>query len=335
MVRLCRALTVFMENTTQYLYPARKDGKFGFINQQGQVVIGFEFDGAYSFSEGLAGVFMGGKVGFIDTIGNMVITPRFDTTSGFSEGFAGVRSGGKGGYVNRSGDFVIPPVFYMADGFENGLARVMKEVGSKGSFIDQQGKVVVEGRNFLISKYSEGLINCPENGNWGFIDTSNRFVVPPVYKHTREFSEGKAAVTPKKDINGKPNRKDLYGFINHQNEMIIPPLFQGADIRFSEGLCAVWDDGYGYIDAAGKQVIPCEFDLGKHFSEGMAVFKPKGKKKKYGYIDPSGRIVIEAVFTSAHDFKNGAAAVITGEQYEQFHYGLIDKKGNYIWEPSR
>jgi len=40
----------------ELLFPVRKDGKFGFINESGRVVIDFDYDWARDFSEGLAGV---------------------------------------------------------------------------------------------------------------------------------------------------------------------------------------------------------------------------------------------------------------------------------------
>jgi len=324
-----------MADTNQHLYHVIKDGKSGFINHNGQIVIGFQFDGASSFSEGLARIFVGDKVGFIDTNGSVVIPPKFDSALGFSDGLSVVTIGDKEGYINKTGDTIIKPVFYQADNFENGIARVVEDISSKGSFIDKKGNIILSGKNFLVSKYNEGLINCSENGICGYINLEGHFVIPPTYKYAREFSEGKAAVSPKKDANGKPNRKDLYGFIDKHNEMIIPPIYQGSDIQFSEGLCAVWNNGYGYINDIGDLVIPYEFDLGQHFNEGLAIFKPKGKNKKYGYINKTGQVIIEPVFTSAEDFENGLASVIIGKEYDQFSYGYIDREGNYIWEPTR
>lgn len=325
----------FMTDPNQHLYHVIKDGKSGFINNKGQVVIDFEFDGASSFSEGLARIFVGDKVGFIDVKGNVLIQPKFDAALGFSDDLSVVTVGDKQGYINKKGEIVIKPVFYNASSFENGIARIMENILSQGCFIDKQGKVILTDRNFLVSKYSEGLINCSENGDWGYINLKGNFIIPATYKFAHEFSEGKAAVSPKKDAKGKPNKKGLYGFIDKYNTMVIPPLFQGSDIQFSEGLCAVWDNGYGYIDSIGNLVIPHEFDLGEHFTDGLAVFKPKDKNKQYGYIDKTGRTIIEPIFTSADNFENGLASVTIGKGYNQFKYGIIDKKGNYIWEPTR
>jgi bifunctional DNA-binding transcriptional regulator/antitoxin component of YhaV-PrlF toxin-antitoxin module len=324
-----------MKDNNQILFPVTKGGKSGFIDSNGQVVIDFEFDGVSSFSEGLARIFIDEKVGFIDIRGNIVIPPKFDNALDFSEGLSVVTINDKKGYINKEGEIVIDPIFYMADHFENGIARVFKNIISDAVFINRQGNILLSGKNFLISKYSEGLINCSENGNWGYIDLDGTYVIAPTYNYTREFSEGKAAVIPKKNNNGKPNKKEAYGIIDKNNEMIISPIFQGSDIRFSEGLCAVWDDGYGYINDKGDITIPYEFELGQHFCEGLAVVKPKGKNKNYGYIDKSGNMIIKPIFTNAEDFKDGLASVTIGKEYEQFKYGYIDQKGNYIWEPTR
>lgn len=69
-----------------------EDGKMGFANQKGQIVIAPKFDAAYSFSDSLAAVcqgcteekmdeytmWVGGKWGFIDTEGKMVIPAQYD-----------------------------------------------------------------------------------------------------------------------------------------------------------------------------------------------------------------------------------------------------------------
>jgi len=316
------------------LFQVTKDGKSGFINDRGQIIIDLVFEGVSSFSEGLARIFVGDKVGFIDTNGNIKIQPKFNSASEFSEGLAYAAMCDKYGYIDTSGNFVIEPQFHSCFHFENGYALVMQEIVSTGCFIDKFGAIKLNGRNFLVSKFREGLINCSDNGDWGFIDINGNFIIPPTYKYTKEFSEGKAAVSPKK-INGKPNRKELYAFINKNNEIIIPPLFAGADIRFSNNMCAVWDKGFGYIDNAGKLVIPCDFYLGEHFSEGLAVVKPKGKGKGYGYIDNTGTMKINPTFTLAESFKNGLALVTTGNKYEEYKHGYVDKTGDYVWEPTR
>lgn len=319
------------------LYPAKKNGRSGYIDRTGKIIIDFEFDffGSRDFSEGLASVMVRDKAGFIDESGNFIIEPKYEMALGFSEGLALVKYKGKYSYIDRNGNFIIQPNFYRCDSFKDGLAWVMDVVKLKSNFIDKAGKIKFSERYYLNSKYNEGLINCDEEGGWGFIDSSDRFIIPPIYKYARPFFENKAAVLLKNTSTRKATKKALYGFINKNNDIIIDPKFQGANIRFSEGLCAVGNNTYGYINQDGEIVIPYEFALGGHFNEGMAVIKPKGRNKKYGCIDTEGNITIEPIFTHIEDFQNGLSEVIIGDNYDNFRYGYINKQGEYIWEPTR
>ena len=48
------------------------NGKFGFINRQGETVIPFRFDDASPFHGALARVILQGKAGYVDKRGRMV-----------------------------------------------------------------------------------------------------------------------------------------------------------------------------------------------------------------------------------------------------------------------
>jgi hypothetical protein len=50
-----------------------KNGKYGYIDKTGKIVIKPQFDKAYDFSEGLASISLNGKWGFIDNTGKIAI----------------------------------------------------------------------------------------------------------------------------------------------------------------------------------------------------------------------------------------------------------------------
>ncbi|EAI5197373.1 WG repeat-containing protein, partial [Campylobacter coli] len=64
-----------------------------------------------NFSEGLAAVGLNGKWGFIDKNGEFAIKPKFDDIWDFREGLASVGLNGKIGLIDKSGKFVIEPKF--------------------------------------------------------------------------------------------------------------------------------------------------------------------------------------------------------------------------------
>jgi len=116
------------------LLPVQVDGKDGFIDKTGKIIINPQFDYADFFEEGLARVRIGGKYGFIDKTGKIVSNPQFDDAGVFREGLARVRIGGKWGYIDKTGKIVIEPQFYYAGFFHEGLAEV--EIGGKRGYID-------------------------------------------------------------------------------------------------------------------------------------------------------------------------------------------------------
>ena len=117
----------------------KKDGKYGFIDLDGNVIIPAKFDEAIHFGEGLAGVRVGKKWGFVNEQGAMVIPPQFEAVGVFSEGLVSVEVNGKWGFINKYGRMVIPPQFdKWTYYFENGLCEV--HLNKMTGYIDRNGK---------------------------------------------------------------------------------------------------------------------------------------------------------------------------------------------------
>ncbi|MEO7423987.1 MAG: WG repeat-containing protein, partial [Fibrobacteria bacterium] len=81
-----------------------------------------------------------GKYGYVDAAGKVVIAPRFDGADSFSEGLAVVLDSGRFGYIDSQGTFAIPAVYHHARAFRNGFAPVRYD----GTWltIDRGGKAV-------------------------------------------------------------------------------------------------------------------------------------------------------------------------------------------------
>ena len=79
---------------------------------------------AYVFHDGMALVEKDGKYGYCNLLGQLVVYPCFDNAYQFSDGLAPVLLGAWG-YIDTNGDFFINPVFDMASPFEWGRAEVI------------------------------------------------------------------------------------------------------------------------------------------------------------------------------------------------------------------
>ena len=71
------------------------------------MIIEPQFDWVGGFRHGIAHVKSEGKCGFIDTDGRMLIQPQFDEVLGFSDvGLSAVKIGDKWAYIDRDGKFL-------------------------------------------------------------------------------------------------------------------------------------------------------------------------------------------------------------------------------------
>ena len=123
-----------------------EDGKYGFADESGKVVIPCKWrEAALFFSEGLAKVKDDNeKLGFIDKTGKVVIPCKWREAWPFSEGLARVKDdNGKYGFIGKTGKVLIPCKWKYADDFREGLAWVEDDNG-KNWWIDKTGKVVRE-----------------------------------------------------------------------------------------------------------------------------------------------------------------------------------------------
>lgn len=130
------------------LIPSKKEGRWGYTNTAGKMVIPYKYDAVSDFSEGLAVVVHNDMYGAIDTTGKTVVPFKYDHLDNFSDGLALFTKDGNGliGFVDSKGYEAIEPIWDMGLGFSEGLAAVgvTFDGGYKWGFIDTTGKVVIK-----------------------------------------------------------------------------------------------------------------------------------------------------------------------------------------------
>ena len=306
------------------LAPASRDDEHGFIDRSGRVVIPLDYVATWPFSEGLAAVAVSPReYGFVDRTGRLAIPPQYRDAGPFHGGLAPAREpGGQWGYIDRDGRWAIAPRYDFARGFRGALARV--EIRPRQP--------------------------------WGFIDCAGRLVIGPRFRCAWPFSEGLAAV----GVSSGP--REVFRFIDRSGQFAVAGEFERAQ-GFSEGLaCVGTRDRWGYIDTAGRWVIPprfrwatgfrgsvavIELDSGRFalidrsgaavspefdrldqldfLGEGLVRFTESGQT---GLRDLAGRVAVPARFDAIMSFSEGLAMVQVGERY-----GWIDRTGRVVIEP--
>ena len=89
------------------LYMIKKDGKYGFINEKGNLRIANRYDSLLCFSDARIGYKLGNKWGFIDAQERLVIQPIYDQVFPFEDGVAVVRQKDKYGLIDPSGKLIL------------------------------------------------------------------------------------------------------------------------------------------------------------------------------------------------------------------------------------
>lgn len=171
------------------LAAVKKDGKWGYIDTTGQVVVPVQYDDIASFREGLAKVKKDGKYGFVDKTGQVVIPLQYDYAWSFSEGLATVKKNGKIGYIDKTGKVVVPLQYdYLKKDFDHG--RMFAEVKRNGDtyYVSKLGDEYT-----AVGSVSEGLV-LVGNNKYGFIDKTGKMVIAPQYDVTWSFKNGQAKV---------------------------------------------------------------------------------------------------------------------------------------------
>lgn len=120
--------------------------RFGIIDTAGRIVLPIEYESLsssgdkYYYSDSLAMVEKDGKVGYVDLDGKLVIPFYFSDGYQFSEGLASVRYGEKWGYIDTRGEVFMPFIFDLASPYLWGRASVHYN----GAFrkVDRRGRCV-------------------------------------------------------------------------------------------------------------------------------------------------------------------------------------------------
>lgn len=320
-----------------YLFPISQNGKYGFINSNGAVVIPFNYDWADNFSEGMAVVTIDEKSGYISKSGSTLLLGEFDEANAFHNSVAIVKKGDKYGLIHKLGKQLLPfeyediigneskdkivialkekTYFYFTlscqllfqgkyeavGAFSLGKAYVIQD--GKYGFIDKAGKTIVAPQYDWVESFkTNGLARVKQNEKFGMIDTTGKIILPCEYNVIDECSEKVIRIVKDKK----------FGFSNESGQIIIPIKYDySPEISVTKG----FTNGYvkvellkkrGLMDTTGKFILPCEYDDVGNFHEDVCAIR---KGKLWGYIDKSKKIKINPQFEYAWDFLLGLAKV--------------------------
>lgn len=202
--------------TTDRLYPVLEEGGWGYMNQDGHLVVGPEYDAAWPFSEDLALVQKDGAFGYIDTDGEVAIPLAYQDAWYFSNGLAPVLKDGTWMFIDRQGAVTESGTFDIGEltlGSLETLDLDRVRIGDLYGFRNADGQVVIDPQFEQAWYFVDGLARVSLGGKWGFIDRSGSMVIEPAFDVAWDFDQGLARVKV----------GERYGYINKAGDYVWAP----------------------------------------------------------------------------------------------------------------
>lgn len=321
------------------LFRIIQDGKYGYIDKTGSMVVNPRFDEAkLLFFEGLAAVKVGEKWGYINENGEFIIQPQFDEAENFSDGVAVVEVDKGTGVIDQKGMFVIgpnPEYFFPFREFQEGFIFDSRQE----CFFDKKGGKAFSGKYAESLPFSEGMaaVWAGVGEKWGYINRKGEMVIESQFDEARSFSDGLALVRINDNLSYINKKGKVVIQLNYKFDSSGPSsleeIYMLLNFDFHEGLAWMFaiNGGFGYINKMGKfvKLRALSEKATPVFSEGLAGVPLSEEYGGWGYINKEGVVVIQPKFASVGDFHNGVALVIDSNDLKQ---GYIDKTGKYIWK---
>ncbi len=301
---------------SQQLYPFPQGGKWGYIDQNGRVVVQPKYRSGGYFVDGVAKVSIiddsGEHVyGFIGLDGKELVPPRFTSVSDFSDGVARIRIRDSYYFLLKNGSALTAQPYDEIQPATNGMSVFKKN--DRYGYANATGKIIVEDMFTEARPFSDSgvaVVSTEGRRSYGVINTSGEFVIEPKYDEIKDFVGGISAVRSGRswvvvDKNGNLVSKDKFDDVG----------------ELSNGLINVKKGNWGFIDSLGDVLIPTKFKFADKFSNGLAIVSDG---KLYSYINTSGELIAPYEFTRVTRFDGKLARVSQGNKN-----GFMNVAGRY------
>lgn len=286
-------------------------------------------------NDNLAAFKQDGKWGFIDIQGNEIIAPKYEDVGYFNNGISRAKLDGKWSTINKKGEPISGFIFTELGDFYEDFALAKKD--DNYLYLTTKNKQLKLSNKLEYHNFHDGLARVKDKSKdkWGFINKKGIFVIDTRYNSASDFSGGYALVSNNKEFfyinikdkeqsmpkdfpltNAKPlifndgmAKVDTGNGIRFINQDLIFSTISFINAQdYKEGFAAVKNKNntISYINKIGLSALNADFDEVGDFYNGRAWVCKDGK---YGYINQKGELIVDPIFSSATNFGDGVAYV--------------------------
>lgn len=330
-----------VKESIENVIPVKRNGFWGLMDFQGEMVTPIKFDG---FGEGYEGKIVAnylGRLGVLDLFGEWVIKPDYDDVNFCQESII-ARKGMLHEIFDLKGDPVYSSysslscseVYILIQDQESGyglmltdgnvlLDPIYSKVGKMGDcfwgkgedycvMVNESGKYILTGNDQVteVLDFSENYFKIKKDGMTGFVDRNGNLRIANRYTDAKRFEEGLAPIR----LNGK------WGFVDQAENLVIQPYYDEV-WPMNMGMAIVKKgDHFGVINQEGREVIGLNYQQILHQNDrGYLLVSIDGK---YGFADVKGSVILTPSYLSISEAPEGLLIV-----NQNGLFGIMDLRG--------
>jgi hypothetical protein len=198
--------------------------------------------------------------GYLDEQGNEVIPLQYENAFDFTGGKALVQvKENEFALIGQNGEILQLYPYALMMGYSEGLIAFKKTFEDKWGYVNEQDRVVLSPQYASAMAFQDGraVVNMADDmyNQYGLIDKSGKFLIPPNYNDIRQLGEQKVAVG--RAINPEePYVGSTYAIADSNGQILTKFMYDHVG-EYKEGLSSVtFDQSTFFIDQSGK---PAEF----------------------------------------------------------------------------
>lgn len=155
---------------------------YGFMNDEGKIVINPQYDEVSAFNDDMACVKMNDSWGVINKKGEYIINPQFDNIKIIGEGLFAINIKGNSmwGICNKKGNIVVNPQYDHIGMFgQYNLCPVV--INKMVGYINKEGKIIINPQFQEASPFIDGYAVVSSGDKYGLIDKEGKYLVNPQF----------------------------------------------------------------------------------------------------------------------------------------------------------
>ncbi len=307
-------------NDEHLLFPSdllavEKDDQWGYMNQEAEVVIDFQYDRASAFFYDTAIVKLGDQYQLIDSKGNELLDEA--QTWLYKDPYSGMifyKKEHKLGLYDLDGKKLTESIYDSIRFFSEGLSWY--EINDLFGLIDDQGQIIIEATYEDAKDFKNGYAPVKKDGYWGAVDTKGNVVLDFKYENLHNINE-KGQMIATKTIE---NSSYVYDLIDIKNQEVLI------------------DDAHTLYAVSQQYIVKDEIDTDYYY------YNPKNKETKtisydivdilssYALIinidDVAYHVLLDENFEIVHQVKSQYARfILYGDDYD---FAIQDRRDNTI-----